>query len=319
VKGEKLATFDRIALHFSLGHIYARLSEHERSFQHYLKGNALQRQTTAYDEAMWLDVLGRIPKIFTPEFMAARSGYGNPSAQPVFIVGMPRSGTTLVEQILAGHPRVHSCGEIKHFAFSLFALKGTDYPENIKDITPDEIGELARAYLEKVTPFVPVTAQRFTDKMLTNLHNAGLIHLALPNARIIHVRRDPIDNCLSCFTQDFLEGHPYASDLAELGRYYRALERVAAHWRRILPAEVMLDVQYEEVVANLETQAERIVAFCGLEWDDACIDFHKVERPIFTASAAQVRQPIYQSSVGRWRVYADQLKPLLEALGQPSP
>jgi tetratricopeptide (TPR) repeat protein len=320
-EGEALSAWDRIALRFALGAIYQKLGEHERSFRHYIEGNALKRRQPEfeYDENEWHGKLARIRAMFTPELMAGKSGHGNPSVQPIFIVGMPRSGTTLIEQILAGHPRVHSCGEIKHFSLSLFDLRGTDYPENVLTMPPEQIGELARVYLEKATASMPATAERFTDKMLGNLLNVGLIHLALPNARIILARRDPVDNCISCFTQNFAEGQRYTNDLRDLGRYYRALEQLAAHWRGLIPEEVMLGVQYEDVVADLETQARRIVAHCGLEWDEACLAFHKVERPVLTASAAQVRKPIYRSSVGRWRAYADQLQPLLEALGLPMP
>jgi hypothetical protein len=157
-------------------------------------------------------------------------------------------------------------------------------------------------------------AGRFTDKRLNNFIYAGLIHLALPNARIVHARRDPVDTCVSCFSLNFSEPQDFAYDLGELGRYYRAYEQLMVHWRAVLPESVMLDVQYEDVVADMETQARRIVAHCGLEWDDACLAFHKVERPVRTASATQVREPIYRSSVGRSRAYRDHLQPLLEAL-----
>jgi hypothetical protein len=307
---------ERMALHFALGTIYEKLGEHERSFSHFVAGNALRRRAVDYDEDATLRMLARIPEIFTPEFLVAKSGQGDPSSKPIFIVGMPRSGTTLIEQILAGHPRVHSCGEIKDFALSLFALRGMDYPDNVLAMPPEEIGKLGAMYLQKVTASMPASADRFTDKMLTNLLYVGLIHLALPNARIIYARRDPVDTCLSCFTQMFLTGHHYANDLGELGRYYRACGQVAAHWQRLLPAGTMLEVQYEDVVADPETQARRIVDYCGLAWDEACLAFHKVERAVHTASATQVRQPIYRSSVGRWRAYQDRLQPLLEALGR---
>jgi tetratricopeptide (TPR) repeat protein len=306
---------DRMALHFALGAIYEKLGEHERSFGHFLDGNALRRREADYDEGATLRMLARITEVFTPEFLAGKSGHGDPSTKPIFIVGMPRSGTTLIEQILAGHPRVFGCGEIRHFALSLFALKGMNYPDNVLTLSPEEIGKLGASYLQKATASMPATAERFTDKMVTNLLYVGLIHLVLPNARIIHARRDPIDTCLSCFTQFFVEGHHYANDLGELGRYYRACEQVASHWQRVLPAGAMLEVQYEEVVADSEAQARRIVEYCGLEWDAGCLAFHKVERAVRTASATQVRQPIYRSSVGRWRAYQDRLQPLLEALG----
>ena len=237
---------------------------------------------------------------------------------PVFIVGMPRSGSTLIEQILAAHPRVHSGGEMHHFPLSLIAIRGMNYPENVVGMTAEQIDDLGREYLKKATASMPKTAARFTDKLPNNVLYVGLIRLALPNARIVYAMRDPVDNCVSCFQQLFVDGQNFAYELGELGRYYRATEQVAEHWRHVLPADAMLEVQYEYVVADLESQARRIFDHCGLEWDDACLDFHKVERPVVTASAAQVRQPIYRSSVGRWRAYQDQLKPLLDALDPPT-
>ena len=315
-QGEAVDARNRMLLHFALGTIYQKLGEHQQSFSHFAAGNAIRRREIEYDEKVSLGQLAHIRETFTPELMAGKSGHGDPSTKPIFIVGMPRSGTTLIEQILAGHPQVQSCGELKDFPLTLFALRGTNYPENIVGMSPEQIGELAARYLKKATASMPATAQRFTDKLPNNVLYVGLIRLALPNARIIHARRDPVDNCLSCFTQLFAEGQYYSFELGELGRYYRATEEVVAHWHRLLP-DVMFEVQYEDVVADLEGQARRIVAHCGLEWDDACLDFHKVERPVLTASAAQVRQPIYRSSVGRWRSYQDQLTPLLEALGEP--
>ena len=161
-------------------------------------------------------------------------------------------------------------------------------------------------------------AEQITNKAPGNFRFTGLIHLVLPNARIIHTRRAPLDTCLSCFSTLFAEGNSYSYDLKELGRYYRAYEALMAHWRSVLPQNVMLEVHYEEVVNDLEGQSRRIVAHCGLEWDDACLDFHKTQRPIRTASAAQVRQPIYKSSVGRWRAYEPLLGPLLAELSARS-
>jgi hypothetical protein len=156
----------------------------------------------------------------------------------------------------------------------------------------------------------------FTDKLPHNFLYAGLIHLALPQARLIHCQRDPADTCLSCFSTPFKTGLEFTYDLAKLGRYYVAYERRMAHWRSVLPAGVMLEVRYEDVVRNLEAEARRILAHCGLGWDEACLDFHKTDRPVATASAAQVRQPLYRSAVGRWQPYCEQLRPLLAALGR---
>ena len=161
----------------------------------------------------------------------------------------------------------------------------------------------------------PAHAERVTDKMPSNYYFAGLIHLALPNAKIIHTIRDPVDTCISCFSKLFSAEQNHTYDLGELGRYYKRYERLMAHWHRVLPAGRILDVRYEDVVADLESQARRIIAYCGLPWDDRCLSFHETDRPVRTASATQVRQPIYNSAVGRWRVYEQHLGPLLDALG----
>jgi Sulfotransferase family len=310
---------ERIVLHFALGSIYQKMREYGQSFRHFTDGNALMRKQIDYDEKRALGQLADIRNAFTPELIASKSGHGDPSTKPIFIVGMPRSGTTLIEQVLAAHPRVQSCGEIKHFALSLFAIRGMNYPENCIAMTASQMGELGREYLKKVTASIPATAERFTDKLPNNVLYVGLIHLALPNARIIHARRDRIDNCVSCFEQLFSDPLNFSYELGELGRYYRATEQVTAHWRHVLPANTMLEVRYEDMIDDLETQARRIVGYCGLEWNDACLYFHEVERPVTTASAAQVRRPIYRSSVGRWRAYRAQLQPLLDALGMPKP
>jgi hypothetical protein len=184
-------------------------------------------------------------------------------------------------------------------------------------MTPEQLNQIGSGYMASMMKSVPGTSH-FTDKLPGNFARLGFIRLALPNARIIHARRNPIDTCLSCFSLRFAEPLQFAYDLGELGRFYRAYERVMEHWRQVLPEGAMLEVQYEDVVADVETQARRIIAYCGLEWDDACLAFHKTQRPVLTASLAQVRQPIYKDSVERWRPYEKHLGPLLEALGRPS-
>ena len=177
-------------------------------------------------------------------------------------------------------------------------------------MTDDDFRDLGARYLAEIERLAPDSI-RITDKMPTNFIFAGLIHLALPNAAIIHTVRDPVDTCLSCFSKLFTEGQHHTYDLAELGRYYRHYQALMAHWHRVLPPDRILDVRYEDVVADLEGQARRIIAHCGLDWDPRCLAFHQTERPVRTASAAQVRQPIYNSAVGRWRVHEEALRPLL--------
>jgi tetratricopeptide (TPR) repeat protein len=304
---------------FALGKAFADLDQHERSFAYLLEGNALKRQQTGYDEAQVLGEFERIRAVFGPELMDQRRGFGHPSPVPVFILGMPRSGTTLVEQILASHPKVFGAGELLDFERAVAGLSGQDdtpapFPELVPLLSAERLRQLGVRYLEGVTPGAPAAA-RITDKMPLNFLFAGLIHLALPNARIIHTSRDPVDTCFSCFSTLFTGNHRVAYELGELGRYYRAYERLMGHWRSVLPNGVMLEVRYEDVVADLDRQARRIVAHCGLEWEDACLSFYETRRPVRTASVAQVRQPIYRSSVGRWQPYRHLLRPLLEALG----
>lgn len=188
------------------------------------------------------------------------------------------------------------------------------YPDVVPALSGEELRQLGANYCEAISAAAP-RAERVTDKMPANFCLVGLIQLALPNARIIHTRRDPLDTCFSCFSTLFVGHHPYSYDLGELGRYYRAYETLMEHWRHVLPKGAMIEVQYEDVVGDLEGQARRLISHCGLEWDDACLDFYQTRRPVWTASSAQVRQPIYSSSVGRWRPYKSMLQPLIDELG----
>jgi Sulfotransferase family len=251
----------------------------------------------------------------------SRLGLGNASERPLFILGMMRSGSTLVEQILASHPDVFAAGERPYFNEAYKAVRReisspAHYPETIQLFTGEQLRQVGDRYLARLNGAARGSpAARITDKMPGNFSAIGLIHLALPNARIIHTIRDPIDTCLSCFSKLFSDDQPFTYDLSELGRYYRAYQNLMAHWHDVLPEGVLLDVRYEELVDDFEPQARRIVAYCGLEWDDRCLSFHDTDRPIKTASQAQVRRPVYRSSVGRWRPAPEILRPLLEGLG----
>jgi tetratricopeptide (TPR) repeat protein len=319
---EELDTFDvenRIALHFALGKALADIGNHKRSFEHLVKGNALKRQQFAeYDEKAFLRRFERIRAAFTAQLMHDKQCAGDRSQVPVFIIGMPRSGTSLVEQILASHPKVFGAGERYEFgdlAQRIMKQDGTEFPEAIASLSERDLLTLGTSYVRAMHSLAP-EAERITDKMPSNFFYAGLIRLALPNARIIHTRRDPRDTAVSCFSILFAMGHPYTYDLAELGNYIRSYERLMEHWRQVLPEGTMIEVQYEQLVQNLETEAKRIVNFCGLEWDESCLSFYKTKRPVRTASVVQVRQPIYGSSVGRWQPYEKELEPLLRALSE---
>ncbi|HZB94236.1 MAG TPA: tetratricopeptide repeat protein [Stellaceae bacterium] len=315
-----LSDTDRLRLDFALAKAYADLGDQGRSFEHLRRGNRLRRAQIAYDEAAMMTFFDRIEAVFTPELMAekARLG-GDPSAVPIFVIGMPRSGTTLVEQILASHPQVFGAGELRTLDTAAGTGPGPQgplpYPEFVPALDAAALTKIGAGYVAELRRLAPEAA-RITDKMPSNFYFAGLIPLALPNARIVHTVRDPVDTCLSCFAKLFAGEQHHTYDLGELGRYYRRYERLMAHWRRVLPPGTLLDVRYESVVADLEGEARRILAHCGLAWDEACLAFHRTERRVRTASATQVRQPLYQSAVGRGRAYAEFLGPLLEALAR---
>jgi tetratricopeptide (TPR) repeat protein len=326
-KTEGLSKDDRIQLDFGLGKAYADLKDYPRSFKHYLSGNASKRGGIHYDEANTLQLFDRIEAVFSKELIRAKSSGGDPSAAAIFVLGMPRSGTTLIEQIIASHPLVHGAGELQTLNDVILEVRGPDgmtlpYPEFIAAVDGNALRQIGARYCALVRELAAkhgaAAAPYITDKMPSNYYFAGLIHLALPNAKIIHSRRDPVDTCISCFSKLFSAEQNHTYDLGELGRYYKRYEQLMAHWLRVLPRGRMLEVRYEDVVADLETQARRIIDYCGLPWDDRCLSFHETDRPVRTASATQVRQPIYQSAVGRWRVYEEFLGPLLAELGAPA-
>jgi tetratricopeptide (TPR) repeat protein len=318
-KIESLETEDQITLHFALGKAFADTGDHRSAFRHLLKGNALKRREFVdYDEAKALQRFERIEKVFDHKLIEEKGSVGYPSPAPIFIVGMPRSGTSLVEQILASHPKVFGAGELYEMGTLADSIRGAgdiEFPEAVAELSGDRLRTIGKSYVDAIRALAP-NAERITDKMPGNFANVGLIHLALPNARIIHTCRDPRDTATSCFSLLFALGHAYSYDLAELGRYLRAYQKLMRHWHQLLPEGVMIDVQYETLVSDLEAQAKRIVAHCGLEWDDACLSFYEAKRPVRTASVIQVRQPIYGSSVGRWRAYESELQPLLSELSK---
>ncbi|HEY2884975.1 MAG TPA: sulfotransferase [Rhizomicrobium sp.] len=310
----------QIELHFALGKAYADLAQHERSFEHYLQGNTLKRPRIDYDERATLDMFSHIEEVFSADLIRRTEGLGEPSTVPVFIVGMPRSGTTLTEQMLASHPAVHGAGELQWVHRAAQKFRGRDvrdfFPEAARTLSAEQLRELGGAYLADLRTR-SATAQRITDKMPMNFRFVGLIHMMLPNAKIVHMCRNSLDTCLSCFTKNFTGDINYAYDLGELGRYWRAYDKIMTHWHTVLPERVILDVRYEDLVRDFEGQARRIVAHCGLEWDEACLQFYSRERPVRTASVIQVRQPIYGTSVGRWQPYQTWLGPLLAELPPP--
>jgi hypothetical protein len=269
-----------------------------------------------------LGEIDRAQQVFSSEFMRAARNTGEPSAKPIFIIGMPRSGTTLIEQILASHPKVFGAGELTSFERAVGDISSTihqapAYPEIALHMSREHFQELGRRYLDAIRQLAPA-ASHVTDKMPLNFVFVGLIHLALPDATIIHTVRDPADTCISCFSRLFTEGNFQTYELRELARYYRRYEGLMAHWHRVLPPGRILDVNYEDTVADVEGVTRRILSHCGLPWDERCLDFHRTERAVRTSSATQVRKPIYTGSVGRRHVYGPLLEPLLEELAMPA-
>jgi tetratricopeptide (TPR) repeat protein len=312
---ESFSEAEQIALHFALGKALADLKQSERAFHHLLTGNKLKRRQVNYNETQTLNLFARIQAAFSVALLRHKVGGGDPSSLPVFIVGMPRSGTTLIEQILASHSKVFGAGEREEFGHSVLALSrpGPAFPEFIFNLSADALRSLGSGYVAALSASGS-GAERIVDKMPSNFLYAGLIHLALPNARIIHARRDPIDTCWSCFSLLFAGNQHHTYDLGELGRYYRAYEALMAHWRCVLPPGVMLEIKYEDLVDDVEKNARTILTHCGLDWEEACLNFHQTRRPVQTASSLQVRQPIYRSSVGRASAYRHLLQELVEAL-----
>jgi tetratricopeptide (TPR) repeat protein len=310
---------DRMVLHFALAKAYDDIGRYESAFDHLVEGCKLKRKQIVYNEAATLGLHNRVMEIFTPTLMRTMSGRGDPSAVPVFIIGMPRSGTTLIEQILASHPLVFGAGESLAFHNAVQHLVAPNgplsqpFPEAVPAMTAQQLRGLGEDYLHQVAALAPQAA-RITDKALGNFVHVGLIHLALPKARIIHAVRNAMDTCFSCFSKLFASELLYTYDFGELGRYYRSYDSLMRHWHSVLPKGTILEVRYEELVGDLETQARRIVDHCSVDWDERCLAFHQTERPVRTASAVQVRRPIYNSSVERWRPYEAMLRPLRELL-----
>jgi tetratricopeptide (TPR) repeat protein len=291
------------------------LGRHDEVFEYYAASKEILG--SSYDHKKTADRFERYKALFTAEFFATRQQFGDPSPKPVFIVGMPRSGTTLTEQIIANHPRAAGAGEIgvvRTIADGLAFQAGDveEYIRHVEALKRKDSARLAREGLNALEHFSK-DAARITDKLPHTFELLGLAQLLYPRAKIVHCRRSPLDTCVSCYLTP-LRGHAYADDLRSLGAYYRLYADLMEHWRKVLPAS-MLELDYEELIADPEHSARRLIAFIGLDWDPACLEFQSSERAVLTISRAQVRQPIYRTSVERWRRYEKHLGPLKEALG----
>ena len=314
---DNLSVDKKISLHYALGKAYDDLQRYDEAFPRFLEGAQLKRSKIQFDSAADAQLTNGIIKATSVESLKQMQGGGDPSSAPIFILGMPRSGTTLVEQIIASHPDVYGAGELDYFIQIVQQISqdhcGKDFPADLANLSPDLLTQCGQEYIASISTLAP-TAKRITDKMPANYLLMGLIPLMLPNAKIIHVKRDPIDTCLSCFTRLFNRHQLATYDLEELGLHYRNYLRLMEHWRKVMPVDQFIEVQYENVVQDTEAQAKRLIQYCQLKWDKRCLDFYKSERAIRTASVIQVRQPVYGSSVQRWRHYKHFLEPLLNTL-----
>jgi tetratricopeptide (TPR) repeat protein len=318
--GERVDTLpfaSRIHVHYALGKYYDDIDDPDRAFPRWSAGAALKRRTVRYDAEAEDRELASIATSFPPGEWASATGHGCPTDLPIFVLGMPRSGTSLVEQILASHPQVHGAGELGLLSAVLKGFRmpqGALPPERLQSGPfAEDLRRRGADYVRHLQALSP-QALRITDKLPNNFRFVGPIHLILPRATIVFCKRDLRDVCLSCFQTLFMTGNAWSYDLGELGRYAAAFARLMEHWTSVLPRRV-LELDYEALVREPEAQARRLIAHCGLDWDDRCLQFHKSARAVRTASLGQVREPVYSRSVGRWRRYERHLGPLLEALG----
>jgi tetratricopeptide (TPR) repeat protein len=307
----------RVHFLFTLGKALEDRGEYARAFARYDEACALQRHRIAYDPVDTEVINERIRDVFTAEFLQGKAGLGCPDPAPIFIVGLPRSGSTLIEQILASHSQVEGTAELPDVGRVIGSLAqrfpGEAYPEAARRLDAAGWRELGEAYLEK-TRRHRSGLPYFTDKMPNNFPSVGLIHLMLPQAKIIDARRHPLDSCFGSFKQHFAHGQTFSYDLVEIGEYFLEYRRMMRHWQAVLPGRV-LEVRYEDMVRDQEGQTRRLLEYCGLPWQDACLRFYETERAVRTASSEQVRQPIYRSSVNHWRHFRAELAPLIEILG----
>jgi tetratricopeptide (TPR) repeat protein len=303
---------DRAQLAFALGEALEDRNQHETAFGFYAEGSSLVRGELGYDAEASEELIKRSIAVFDAPFFAERPGYGAGAPDPIFIVGLPRSGSTLIEQILASHPSVEATFELP--VIGMLATQMSGYPESAGNLTAEEARGCGEEYLLKTEQVRRLGRPFFVDKMPTNFQFVGLIQLILPNAKIIDARRHPMAACFSSFKQKFAEGGGFSYDLADLGRFYRGYLELMRHFDRVLPGKTHR-VIYEDLVADTETEVRRLLDYLGLEFDPACLEFHQTQRAIRTVSSEQVRRPIYREGLDHWRKFEPWLEPLKVALG----
>ncbi|HSG33840.1 MAG TPA: tetratricopeptide repeat protein, partial [Sphingomonadaceae bacterium] len=307
-----------LPLHYAYAKALDDNKQHEKALEHYIAGGKLKRKQLAYNEQETVKFFEDIKAAFPAKIFKDRPYEGNETSRPLFIVGMPRSGSTLVEQIISSHKDVYGAGEVKYFSQALHRLRDrfpslSRYPAIVGEMKPNHFKLVADGY-EKALFKNAGDAKIVTDKLLTNYFFVGLLHIMFPHARFINTRRDPVDSSLSAFTKLFKDDMPHSYDMGEMGRYYRQYDAIMKHWEKVLPKGVLKVVEYEKVVADTEKEAKGIIDFLGLDWDDKVLEFYNSGRPVKTASVAQVRKPIYKTSVKRWKKYGKGLQPLVDAI-----
>ena len=313
-----LAFMDRVHIAFALGKALEDRGEHEQSFRYYEQGNALKRRQTRYDAAKMTAELQHQAEVCTPDLFETQAGSGHDATDPVFILGLPRAGSTLLEQILASHSQVDGTLELPNILALAHRLRGRKagaslYPKVLHDLSADQLERMGHDYIEG-TRIHRQGAPFFIDKMPNNFRHIGLIHLILPNAKIIDARREPMDCCFSGFRQLFAEGQEFTYGLREVGQYYRDYVDLMRHWDAVLPGRI-LRVQHEDVLDDFEGQVRRMLDHLGLPFEEQCLAFHETERAVRTASSEQVRQPINKAGQGAWKLYEPWLGALRDALG----
>ncbi|RCL41058.1 MAG: sulfotransferase family protein [Gammaproteobacteria bacterium] len=311
---------DRIHLNFALGKYYEDSKLFDKSFVHYERGNELQQSQQHYKKEHMTDVLNLQIEYCNSALFESKKEFGHDAADPIFIVGLPRAGSTLLEQILASHSKVEGTLELPNIPALAYKLAGRktvnetpDYPKNLSTLSAETLEKFGKDYLDE-TRIHRTKLPHFIDKMPNNFRHIALIHLILPNAKIIDARRNPMACCFSGFKQLFASGQQFSYGLEEIGTYYKDYVEVMNHWDKVLPGKI-LRVQYEDVVSNLENEVTRILEYCNLPFEDNCINFHKTERNVRTPSSEQVRQPIYKSGLEQWKNYEPWLDPLKKSLG----
>ena len=303
---------------FALAKAYEDAGDFDRAWDYYVRGNSKRRMLEHYDPIRMEVQDDAIIRVFDKEFLEENTGLGNPDPAPIFIIGLPRSGSTLLEQILASHSQVEGTAELPYIQKVQLSLNknradGINYPEAVRELRELNLKSLGQEYLDAAEIHRTEKAPRFIDKMPNNFPAVGLIHLILPNAKIIDARRYPLDSCLSNYRQLYGKGQPFTYDLTDIGEYFLEYQRLMDHWHEVLPGRV-LTVQYEDVVTDFEGQVRRLLEYCELPWEDACLDFYKTDRSVRTASSEQVRKPIYTKSVHFWRNHQKNLGELIEVL-----